>query len=153
MRIGLTGHRKERLRGKEVEVEEWLHNVFKILMQDQPTMEFLCGCAEGADEIFGMTAYDYPNVHLTLCKPTRGYRYGKIDKLEERADGSVYMVDSWRKGADNLRDKYVAENCDILLAVWDGGIDSGVYNTIKWAKRAGKPILYFPREILLNENL
>lgn len=151
MRIGLTGHRTERLRGKEQEVKEWLVKVIDILSEGQPTMEFLCGCADGADELFGMLAYDYPKVHLTLCKPTRGYRFGKIDKLAERANGSVYMVDNWRKGADSLRDKYIADNCDVLLAVWDGDESSGVCGTIRFAKRAGKPIIYCPKSIFKGE--
>ena len=147
MRIGLTGHRTERLQGKEQEVREWLIKVIDVLSEGQPTMEFLCGCADGADEIFGMLAYEYPKVHLTLCKPTRGYRFGKIDKLVERANGSVYMVDNWRKGADSLRDKYIADNCDVLLAVWDGDASSGVCGTIKFAQRARKPVIYCPKSI------
>ena len=49
--------------------------------------------------------------------------------------------------ADNLRDEYMVEHCDILLAVWDGINIGGVWSTIQYAKKLGKPIIYFPSNI------
>lgn len=149
IRIALTGHQKPRLRGHESEVSAWIKNLIDIYTAEG-SVEMLCGCAEGSDELFGETAilYNYPTVQLTLCLPFRRYRWMEISKLMNRADKTVHMAEKWKKGADEQRDRYMVDNCDLLLAVWDGIEAGGAWKTIEYAKSKGKKIIYFPQEIL-----
>ena len=151
-RVALTGHRRERLRGKEKEVFDWITNMIKILGEGYDEIVCYCGCAEGADELFGHAAVQLPNTSLVLCKPVYGYRNKEIKELDIQADASISMSYNWTPFSDELRDKYMVDHCDILLAVWDGIESGGVWSTIKYAMRIKRPIIFLPKEILLNEN-
>ena len=35
------------------------------------------------------------------------------------------------KGGDNVRDQYIVDHCDVLLAIWDGNKSGGVWSTIR----------------------
>ena len=61
------------------------------------------------------------------------------------------MSDEFYKGCDNVRDQYMIDHCDVLLAIWDGNKSGGVWYTIRKAQKAGKKIIYCPEDIL-NEN-
>ena len=149
--ITLTGHRSKRLRGKEQEVFTWVKNLIKILGEGQDRIVCYCGCAEGADEIFGYATIASPNTYLVLCKPVCGYREKEINILGSQAKESIAISEKWHSQADQFRDKYMVEHCDILLAIWDGIKNGGVWSTIKYAKKLNKPIIFFPKEILLNK--
>ena len=41
--------------------------------------------------------------------------------------------------AFQARNEQIAENCDVLLAVWDG-VSRGTSNTLSYARRIGKPV-------------
>lgn len=45
----------------------------------------------------------------------------------------------------------MVDHCDILLAVWDGIKSGGVWSTIRKAQKAGKQIIYCPKEVLENK--
>ena len=51
-------------------------------------------------------------------------------------------------GCDNVRDQYMVDHCDVLLAIWDGNKSGGVWSTIRKTQKAGKKIIYCPKEIL-----
>ena len=42
-----------------------------------------------------------------------------------------------------FRDKYMVDNCDLLLAVWDGIEAGGTWLTVNYARKIGKPIVYY----------
>ena len=42
----------------------------------------------------------------------------------------------------------VATMQDVLLAIWDGKKSGGVWSTIRKAQKAGKQIVYCPKEVL-----
>lgn len=152
MKIALTGHRKKRLRGQEVKVYKWIINTFNILFTGQEEKEILCGMAKGADILFGQAALHYPdNIKLHLCLPCKHYGEVNADpaywELMDYASRVTYMQDKWSKGCDDKRDKFMVDNCDILLAVWDGIKAGGTWSTIKYAFAQGKPVIYIDRSI------
>ena len=71
--------------------------------------------------------------------------------IKEHADEWVELSDEFYKGCDNVRDQYMVDHCDVLLAVWDGIKSGGVWSTIREAQKAGKKIIYCPKEILEGE--
>ena len=70
---------------------------------------------------------------------------------EDEADEWVELSDEFYKGCDNVRDQYMVDHCDVLLAIWDGNKSGGVWSTIRKAQKAGKKIIYCPKEILSEE--
>ena len=51
----------------------------------------------------------------------------------------VHMPDHSQPGAFHRRDRKIAEDCDSLLAFWDGR-SSGTRYTISYARFIGKPV-------------
>ena len=70
MKVALTGHRPERLRGHEAEVRAWIEEQFQIYNFS----EAYCGMAQGAEQIFGTVAKEC-NVHLVCCLPYKSKKY------------------------------------------------------------------------------
>lgn len=143
MKVALTGHRPERLRGHEAEVREWIEKQFQMYNFS----EAYCGMAQGADQIFGSVAKEC-NVPLVCCLP---YKRKKYHPFEEylMEDSWIYIVsEEYHKENYFIRDKYMVDNCDILLAIWDGIEFGGTYNTIEYAKQIDRKILYLPQSIL-----
>ena len=73
-------------------------------------------------------------------------KYYKFLKL--KATEWVELSDIFYKGCDNVRDQYIVGKCDVLLAIWDGNKSGGVWSTIRKAQKAGKRIIYCPKEVL-----
>ena len=151
MKVALTGHRPEILKGQESKVFNWISCVIEILFEGHAEREVLCGMARGADVIFGQAALKSGNSALHLCLPCRHYGELNADRdyweLMDNAAEITYMQDKWSKGCDDKRDRYMVDNCDVLLAVWDGIPAGGVWSTIQYAVEKGKPIIYINREI------
>ena len=70
------------------------------------------------------------------------------NSIKEQADEWIELSDEFYKGCDNVRDQYMVDHCDVLLAIWDGNKSGGVWSTIRKAQKAGKQIIYCPKEIL-----
>ena len=155
MKYACTGHGIERLRGKEQEVREWLRK--QIVDEngfygvDEDDVLLICGGAEGTDELFGSLALDYPKMGLALYLPFHLYRVGEMMDLRNRMNEMYWVSEVWRRGVDRKRDRMMVNDCDVLLAVWDGIKKGGTWETIKYAMKKGKPIIFFPMEILYNE--
>lgn len=154
MKIALTGHTTARLRGKEAEVNDWLDNVLTALLiqaQEDEEVEFLCGGADGADFLFGESANWFPQVKLKLCLPIPSYRGKALKDLKRRANSFYYAAEEWKPGLNSKRDKYMVDNCDVLLAIWDGIKQGGTWQTIQYAQKKKKKIIFIDKEIFINE--
>ena len=46
-----------------------------------------------------------------------------------------------------LRNQYMVDNSDLVLAIWNGKESGGTWNTIKYARKQGKKIQY----LMLND--
>lgn len=135
MRLAITGHRPKRLQGKEKEVQSWILNKIDELNPD------ICisGMAEGVDQIFAYSTLQ-KNKQLWCVYPYLKKKNFYTIYLEEKADRILYTQKEYSKDCYFIRDKYIVDNCDILLAVWDGKPNGGTYWTIKYANSINKPI-------------
>ena len=151
--IGFTGHRPKGL--------PWAYNeqapscvAFKKCLYE--TLEkaigfgythFISGLAIGIDTIAAETVLElkskYPNVTLEGAIPCRGQdAYWRADaklryaRIIEQCDKVTYMADEYTESCMNDRNLYIAKNCDVLVAVWNGS-PSGTGNTVKFAKSLG----------------
>lgn len=146
MRVALTGHRPERLRGKEDAVRRWIVEQ----LDKREYSEAYSGMAQGADQIFARVALFY-EIPLICCYPYRkkNFHWEERDIISYTRDVR-FISESYSKQCFWIRDKYMVDNCDILFAIWDGIEEGGTWLTIKYARSIGKEIIYFPREILLS---
>lgn len=149
--ISFTGHRPERLglSGDERDeswktIRNWLEE--QIAAYSDYDVTLMVGMANGVDILAGLIAIDNGyKLHCVL--PCKGYgnnnKYTK--ELLHKAKKIKTMQSSYTRGCDTLRDKYMAEHCDVMLAVYDHKGKSGVTNTIKFAENAGKKVIVTPK--------
>ena len=140
MKIALTGHRPTRLKGEENSIENW---VSEMLMEYKCT-EAISGMAQGADQIFAQAAINL-NIPLVCCYPYKRKSYHPKELyIMDKAKDVRYISDEYIGNSVYFkRDKYMVDNCDILLAVWDGEKQGGTWITIDYANKIGKPIIYY----------
>ena len=67
-----------------------------------------------------------------------------IDASDER----IFMHENWCSTCDDDRDRYMVDNCDKLIAIFDGINAGGVYKTIQYAKSIGKEVIFCPAELV-----
>lgn len=169
MKVALTGHRPQRLGLPELDFEvthkwrkiiDWLKG--QILVFN--VTDTYCGMASGCDIAWGIASLEFNNetsvkkynrgkIKLHCILPCKDYnnhiRWHNLLKLG--ADEWIELSDEFYKGCDNARDQYMIDHCDVLIAIWDGNKSGGVWSTIRKAQKAGKKIVYCPKEFL-NEN-
>lgn len=167
MRVALTGHRPQRLGLPDDETSDkwkyitgWLsQQIIKIaevsLIEDE-TVDLYCGMASGCDIAFGLVGTIFKeglDCKLYCILPCKNYNssHKLYSLIKEHADEWVELSDEFYKGCDNVRDQYMVDHCDVLLAIWDGNKSGGVWSTIRKAQKAGKKIIYCPKEILERE--
>lgn len=170
MRVALTGHRPQRLGLPNDETAiEWqpirlwiakaLGELKNLIKDKQCSLDIYSGMADGCDialaiivsELKGITCKNSVKLHCILpCKEyNSSHTYYKY--LKDNADEWVELSDEFYKGCDNVRDQYMVDHCDVLIAIWDGNKSGGVWSTIRKAQKAGKKIIYCPKEILKGE--
>ncbi len=158
MRIALTGHRPQRLGLPDDETSiEWLGIEHWLIMQiakmsEGEAVDLYCGMASGCDIAFGYVGSIIKggfDCKLHCILPCKNYNssHKLYNQIKDAADEWVELSDDFYKGCDNVRDQYMVDHCDVLLAIWDGNKSGGVWSTIRKAQKAGKQIIYCPKEI------
>lgn len=142
MQVMVTGHRPERLNGREIEVMTWLDAELREL---QPSIA-ISGMAAGVDQIFAELALRQ-NIGLAAALPYKknwDNYHPVVQDMLMQAKEVVYACDHYDKKGYYLRDCMMVDAADVVLAVWDGKKWGGTWNTIEYAIKQGKEIRYFP---------
>lgn len=142
MKIALTGHRPERLKGQRVNISLWIAE--QLLKYKDEIEEVYCGMAQGADQIFADIAQRL-EIPVICCYPYKKKKYHpkELEIIKEAKD-VVYVSEEYTgKKVYWLRDKYMVDNCDLLLAVFDGVEKGGTWITVDYANKIGKPVEYY----------
>jgi len=117
-------------------------------MLDRDFETFQCGMALGADLIFAEAALElkreYPPTRFVAVIPCLEHDRGwnQTDRrlcreAAEKADGVVIVSNTrYYDGCMARRNRYLVDNCDELLAVYDGK-PGGTMQTINFAKERG----------------
>ncbi len=162
MKIALTGHRPQRLFGHNLANEQWQRIsewIKKVLMENECTVAF-SGMASGSDMLYALAVKEIKengiDIDLKLVFPCDGYGSRSKDKryltwrqqIIDASDERIFIHDQWCNTADDDRDKYMVDNCDKLIAIFDGIEAGGVFKTINYAKSLGKEIIYCPSELV-----
>ncbi|MEU0987655.1 hypothetical protein [Streptomyces sp. NPDC005953] len=157
-RIGVTGHRN-------IPVEAVGHvrtEILAVLHEHGGGLEALSSLAVGADQIFADLALDC-GAELTVVVPSGDYADGfaapgeraGYEALRRRATREVRL--EFAHATDEAyyaAGAFIADNCDHLLAVWDGCPARGLGGTadiVHYARRLGRPVTVIWREGLVRD--
>lgn len=168
MRIALTGHRPQRLGLPDDEnshewdnISDWIEDqiidMLGEVIQSEEKMIVYSGMANGCDIVLAMDTVAlkqlFGDLKLHCVLPCKDYNSSNkyYETIKDYSDEWVELSDEFYKGCDNVRDQYMVDHCDVLLAIWDGNKFGGVWSTIRKAQKAGKKIIYCPKEILEGE--
>ena len=140
MRIAITGHRPKRLKGQQKEVKKWLSEQ----LNKYECTEAISGMAQGADQIFAQAAVE-KNIPLICCYPYRkNFFHQEEQKILNKAEDIKFISEAYTGNRVYwFRDKHMVDNCDLLLAVWDGIKAGGTWLTINYAQKIGKPVIFY----------
>jgi uncharacterized phage-like protein YoqJ len=144
MIVAFTGHRPERLKDR---VNEVYSAIQAFMLEENPSL-VISGMAQGVDQLaagwaralqipwiaavpFRDQYTRWPQVHQDMYK-----------KLLESAQRIEVISESYSRDVYQKRDEWMVDNCDKLIAVWDGIKAGGTYNTIKYAEKIGRPIRF-----------
>lgn len=143
MKIAITGHRPGRIAGQEQDIKKWIIDCIGRLDYKEDIEEAYCGMAMGTDQIFANVA-EAMNVPLICCYP---YRRDNFHPAEQRINAKAkdvrFISEQYSKKVYWIRDKYMVDNCDVLLAVFDGEKVGGTWITVDYAQKIGKPVVFY----------
>lgn len=140
MRIAITGHRPARLKGQENFIRDWI----KDNLSKYNCTTAISGMAQGADQIFARVAIE-KDIPLICCYPYRkNFFHQEEQRILSKAKDIKFISEVYTGNRVYwFRDKYMVDNCDLLLAVWDGVKVGGTWLTVNYAKSIKKPIVFY----------
>ena len=151
IKVGTTGHRD--LKGyDQAELKKNIRSALEELKRGYGRRILLSSIASGADQLCAQIGLEL-GYELVCPLPFAEYRndfHGGerkfYDMLLKQASDSFIVSDSTnRDGAYLAAGKYIAENCDVLLAVWDGKPQQSICGTaaiVTHAKDLSKKIKF-----------
>lgn len=148
MNIAVTGHRPQRLKGKEKEISAWIYEILLELQKEEAINAAYNGVAAGADQLFAMACIDLGIPLVNVFPYKRAHYHSQELYIMENGKNINYQTE-YSRDSYAKRDFYMVDNCDVLIAVWDGQSGGGTYLTKEYARQQGKKIIYMPLDILL----
>jgi len=144
VKIGITGHRPQRLKKLTTvsKLTDWLDSQFYEHMDADEDFILITGMAQGTDQIAAHEALLFGG-RIWCYYPYRRKLHEVEDYLESKADKVMYEQAEYSPECYIKRDRRIVDDCDVLLAVWDGKENGGTWQTIKYAREKGKQIVYF----------
>lgn len=154
MDMMITGHRPNKLYGYNLNVYQWqlLKNKIARILLDKRCGTFYTGMALGVDTIAAMAALDLKqsgtNIKVVACIPFVGQenrwplqsreQYRKLLSLCD--EQVVVCTGGYQPYKMHLRNKYMVDRSDIVIAVWDGS-DGGTGKCVTYAMEQGKEVI------------
>ena len=165
-----TGHRPQNLPFGFNEEDKrcvWLKEILRSkitrLIVEERISHFISGMAIGIDmyaaEIVLSLKKDCPGITLEGVIPCTSQADKWPEQLQKRyadifskCDKTTYIQKNYTFNCMYKRNKYMVDQADIILAVWDGS-RGGTANTVKYALSQNKPVQIIHPQTLLVENL
>lgn len=138
IKIMITGHRPDRLKGKERLVTEWVNEQL-----DKYKPLCISGMAQGVDQIFATAARE-KGLKYWCVFPFKRPLHQIESSLVENAERTIYYSQNYEgPHIYTERDWWMVDVADVVLAVWDGEKVGGTWETIRYAQKQNKTIIYF----------
>ncbi len=155
IRIGITGHR---ILARQENIKAGIKQVIDNLLSFYPTAqwEVISALAEGADCLFVEEATHQLNAGLVVVLPLPVENYlgdfhnatnkATFNKLLDKAQKIIVIEPQTSKEKAYLAaGAYIVENCDVLVAIWDGQKAQGLGGTgdiVALARRKALPLAW-----------
>lgn len=154
MKIAITGHRPNKL-GNDYNMTSPLMvairaRIIEIVMKSTNTpdeLTFITGMALGIDTLFATIAINMqiPFIAALPCK-VQHVRWPKQaqDKyfdILSKAYSTTLISEQYTPMCMQQRNEWMVNNCDMLIAVWDG-TRGGTMNCVQYAEKVNKPIKF-----------
>lgn len=138
MKIAITGHRPQRLKGQQNLIKKWAEMQLTSL---HPSVIY-DGMAQGADQIVALVAKQL-NIPIICCYPFPRTQYHPTEQYIMENNEVIFVSPNYSKQSYWLRDKFMVDNADIVLSIWDGIRTGGTFLTINYAIGQGKKIINY----------
>ena len=154
MKIGITGHRPNKMYGYNIYNEQWiaLKNKFKSLLISNNCDEAVTGMALGVDTVFALAVLELKdegyNIKLHCAIPCRNHscKWNKesvdlYNYILSKADIVKLVSDEeYKPWLMQKRNVYIVDLVDKIIAVWDG-TNGGTGNCVRYAEKCNKDII------------
>lgn len=154
LKIAITGHRPNKLWGYNLNADKYkiLSNKILEIFNDNEGSYAISGMALGVDTLYAQTILDLkllrPEVKLECAIPCRNHssKWFKesvtvYNDILSKADKVTLVSDcEYNPSVMQRRNEYMVDQCDLLIAVWDGS-SGGTGNCVKYAERIGKSVI------------
>ncbi len=144
MKIAGTGHRPNKLGGYSDQAFDKLYDIAwgYLSTNIQFINQVISGMALGWDQALAKAAIDL-NISTIAAIPFKGqeimWQKPSIklynDLLEKCSEIVIVSEGKYSPHKMHLRNEWMVDNCDILLAMWNGDKFGGTYNCISYAKK------------------
>ena len=154
IRIGVTGHQK-----LPEAAESYAHKKIRnLLEQAEGPFTGLSSLAAGADQIFAREILDHSG-RLWVVVPSRFYQStltgdelaAYLELLSRASDVTRLDFSQPSEAAYYAAGRWIVENCDELVAIWDGQPARGLGGTgdvVAYAREVGRTVrVYWPRGV------
>lgn len=148
--IAVTGHRPSRL-GNEYDYKgpysEWIYQELQRLIEKMKPSHMISGMALGVDTIFAHLALGN-SIPLIAAIPFEGQERTWLPKNQEQYFDIIndpltekkYISEpgyvAWKM---HKRDRWMVDNCNHLIVVWDSHPVGGTYSTLQYAIEIDRP--------------
>lgn len=143
MKIGITGHRPQRLIGQCEKVRNWINESFKRAAAQEEKIELITGMAVGVDQIEALTALEQ-GIGVYCYFPYRHELHPVEEYIAGHAAEVRYISEEYWKECYTKRDRRIVDDCDVLMVVWDGKFGGGTWETYRYALEVDKPVWVYP---------
>lgn len=154
--VMFTGHRPPKLGGWDEDnpvadkTRNWLRKQV-AKRAGEGSVTFVSGGALGVDQWGAEAVLDRPGLQLIMAIPCDGYSSKWPSHSQKRFESILSKAslvkivcpghyESWKNIS---RDGWMVANSKQVIAVWDGVEQGGTWQTIKAARKAGRPITFF----------
>ena len=143
LKVAVTGHRPQRIKGQQENIKRWLAEQIKYLSSLCDKLILIDGMAQGVDQIAALVAIEC-GVQIWCYFPYKKKLYGVQEYIVDNAAEVRYICDKFQPGCYITRDRRMVQDCDVLLGVWDGKPWGGTYLTLEYAEDMRKDIILYP---------
>ena len=158
-----TGHRAAKLPWgfneqdpRCVQLKQQIYDAIDAIY-DSGVRHYICGMANGCDMYFGEAVLELKkakkDVTLEAAVPFAGqadhWREPEKSRWQKIYNGSDYITvvsKTYTKDCMNKRNRYMVDNCNVLLAAYNG-TKGGTQNTILYGIRSKKEVIQIPIDI------
>lgn len=159
--IAVTGHRPDKLGGyKPCEWHRAIRRNMRDFLLEAPDgpMTLLSGCALGVDQWWMEVGFDL-EIPVVGVVPFEGFDSNwpvasqvKLKTLLAKCEEVIYVSEpGYSLEKLDLRNRYLVDNCDTLVAYWNGSA-SGTQNCVDYAGSLGRRTIIINPEELRYDN-